>query len=158
MSNGLCRGQVDKYLFSPFEIQHAIIRGNTNPNKELFAKNDIESPTDNMMQMEEKKVFMFPRIDPLVNFGFYFPYKSNPPLKLFISHNVKDQLKEAAQDYLDKTVSFKEKNKLKLPGFLNFYKYDFNAVDNELIDFIEQHLPLSRKRDYEQWLVSRSGG
>lgn len=144
--------KVDKFLFSPFEIQHMIIRGCMTHNKELFAKNSINLPMYN--GMEENQRFVLPRMSPVAIFGFYFPCKSSPPLTLFAAQNVKQQLKLLAANCLAKEVAFK-KNKLLLPGFLEVCKCDLDARENGQVNFVRKHLDAKERTKCEQWLKAR---
>eukprot|EP00826_Nyctotherus_ovalis_P011147 TRINITY_DN1290_c0_g2_i20.p3 TRINITY_DN1290_c0_g2~~TRINITY_DN1290_c0_g2_i20.p3 ORF type:complete len:200 (-),score=57.22 TRINITY_DN1290_c0_g2_i20:208-807(-) len=144
--------KVDKFLFSPFEIQHIIIRGCMVHNKELFAKNGVKLSVYN--GMEEKQRFVLPKMNLVAIFGFYFPYKSSPPLTPFTPQNVKQQLKLLARSCLAKATAFK-KNKLKLPGLLELCKCDLDAKENGLMKFMRKHLDVKGKEKYEQWLKVR---
>eukprot|EP00826_Nyctotherus_ovalis_P022172 TRINITY_DN1726_c0_g2_i1.p2 TRINITY_DN1726_c0_g2~~TRINITY_DN1726_c0_g2_i1.p2 ORF type:complete len:126 (+),score=24.02 TRINITY_DN1726_c0_g2_i1:679-1056(+) len=63
--------------------------------------------------------------EPLLNFGFYYPYKSSPVLKVYTAENLIAELAEVAQLCLNSAKINSSKSQLTLPGFISLYKEDF---------------------------------
>ena len=126
--------KVGPYFFSALEIQHSILRAGMGPPNIFDSIKEVEYPF--LKSVDPRVLFKYPRRDVLVNFGFYSPHKSSPPLRVYNVNNAIEELKEVA-DQSFKDVKFaKNPKKLKFPGIIEFYQDEFYA-DVSMLKFKE---------------------
>jgi len=130
--------KVGRHIFSAFEIQHAILRACMGPPKN-FDYDDYPV----YMVNDPKILLKSNRAEPLIDFGFYSPYKSSPPLTLFSVEHVTDELRQVAWKCIA-TKKFEEnKKQLLLPGIMKDYEDDFFAKRDkkQFIEFLKSCIP-----------------
>jgi len=109
------------YIFTSYEIKHSLLRASiTPPNDPEFQKEFLMNISDN-----PKARFKCPKAESLINFGFYYPYQSNPFLKIFTEENLLNELAELAQLCLISSKLDMSSHTLILPGFISLHKEDF---------------------------------
>ena len=130
--------KISKQLFSAFEIQHAILRCCMGPPRDF----DFDEEYPVYMANDPKAYLKCQCAEPFINFGFYYPYKSTPPLTLYTVDFVKTELKQVIGQYLISSNLFKNKNNISLPGIMENYEDDFHLEKdkNLFIDFIKNCL------------------
>ncbi|KAF6028836.1 hypothetical protein EB796_012821 [Bugula neritina] len=87
--------------------------------------------------------------EPLIHFALVCGAKSCPPIKTYSADGVMDQLKTAAQAFLegeDVLVDI-EKGTVALSKIFQWYKEDFGGTDSSLIGWICDNMDQSEKRD-----------
>lgn len=112
--------KVDSHVFTALEMQHAIVRACMGPPKDF----DFDENYPVYMVNDPKGLLKCCKPEPLVNFGFYFPFKSAPPLTFFTVECVTNELRQVLWNCLLRT-KFKSKKQLTLPGIMREYEDDF---------------------------------
>eukprot|EP00826_Nyctotherus_ovalis_P050060 TRINITY_DN6098_c0_g1_i6.p1 TRINITY_DN6098_c0_g1~~TRINITY_DN6098_c0_g1_i6.p1 ORF type:complete len:207 (+),score=62.12 TRINITY_DN6098_c0_g1_i6:321-941(+) len=148
---------VGGFFFSPVEIQHCLLRASLSPPKIFAASKDLAypqfAPDDSRLQ------FRLSRKEPLVNFGFSYPFKSSPQLKVYREESVYEELRKTAGMCLAGGKLEKSKGQLQLPGVMEMYEEDFakEKTKEEFILFVRDLLPSEvaekYKRLFEVWYV-----
>eukprot|EP00826_Nyctotherus_ovalis_P053203 TRINITY_DN6877_c0_g4_i1.p1 TRINITY_DN6877_c0_g4~~TRINITY_DN6877_c0_g4_i1.p1 ORF type:complete len:191 (-),score=28.73 TRINITY_DN6877_c0_g4_i1:128-700(-) len=130
------RFKIGQYIYTPLEVQHFIVRVNLGfpAAFEAYLKSRIA---------DEKFVFRYSKANPLVNFGFSFPFKSSPPLRIYLPETIEEDLRETAGIFFLRGKLMKGKNRLQLPGILDVYEKDFAFMQDkkECITFVQNCLP-----------------
>ena len=147
--------KIDQFIFNPFEIQHGIIRACMGPASYF---NQLELVYPLYAAGDLKGLFKLGIKNPIINFGFYFPFVSNPPLKLFTPQNVMENLKQIVLESLKSAGFEKSKSEMNLPAIIKGYEEDFihNGDRTELFKFLEFSLSDHKglKDIYEAWYLS----
>jgi len=108
-------------FFTPYEIQHLLLRASmAPPDDPYFAK---EYPSNALGKSKAR--FKCSKAESLINFGFYYPYKSSPSLKIFGNVNLIRELAEVAKAGLDSCSLDVSTNQITFPPIIAFYKKDF---------------------------------
>jgi len=128
--------KVGPYIYTPLEVQHLIIRCGLHLPSFLINGPYFTSHVD-----DPKFNFKSLKVNPLVNFGLSFPYKSSPPLRVYVRETLEENLKESAGILLTRSKLIKNKNQLQLPAIFELYKEDFSIITNDCIDFVTSCLP-----------------
>eukprot|EP00826_Nyctotherus_ovalis_P033158 TRINITY_DN26757_c0_g1_i1.p1 TRINITY_DN26757_c0_g1~~TRINITY_DN26757_c0_g1_i1.p1 ORF type:complete len:193 (-),score=39.70 TRINITY_DN26757_c0_g1_i1:42-620(-) len=132
------RVKVADYTFTPYEIQHSLLRVSmTPPDDPEFAKEYLKK-----MPQDLKARFKCAKPEALINFGFYYPYQSSPFLNIFTAENLPKKLAEIAQLCLVSCKYNPHESKLTLPGFISLYKEDFllNKYNKNFITLLKSCL------------------
>lgn len=109
--------KVGEYTLTPFEMQHSLVRSALSPPKDLEAKKNAPATSKARLRCSKS--------ESLLNFGFYYPYKSSPALKVYTAEKLIAELAEVAQLCLNSAKVDLSKSLLTLPGFASLYKEDF---------------------------------
>ena len=115
--------KVGPFTFTALEIQHAILRAAMGLPKDFDSISDIEYPFYTVKN--PKSAFKYPKIEPVINFGFYSPYKSSPSLIVYSSWNVISELKQNAEKSFSDIKFGSNIKKLKFPAVIETYEEDF---------------------------------
>ena len=139
------------FIFNPFEIQNAILRAAFGP-PSYFGDycNDIVYP---FYSCDDPKINLKYRgVEPVINFGFYAPFKSNSKLRIFSSNNVFEELKELAEDCFVCVNFGKNLKKIKFPGVMEYYEEDFHGDKSaeRFITCVQQCLPSTANERYSK--------
>jgi hypothetical protein len=113
--------KVADYFFTPYEIQHSLLRASMTPPDDPYFV--MEYPSN--MLTDPKASFKCSKAEPLINFGFYYPYKSSPPLKIFRNEKLIQELAEVAKAALDNCSLNPITNQITFPPIIALYKEDF---------------------------------
>lgn len=88
--------------------------------------------------------------EPLIHFGLVCGAKSCPPIKTYSAQNIYNELKLAAQAFLDNDdgcIVDVKNNTVKLSSIFNWYMEDFGKDKAELLKFVEKHMAPGKKKD-----------
>jgi len=149
--------RVGPYQFTAFEIQHTIIRAYMHLPKFITSHKELLAAMPQYSSSDFRNQFKFCKNEPLLNFGFYLPCKSSPPLRIYTPDNILAQLALNARDSLLSAKISGSKGTLKLPGIMEFYEEDFygQGGKEEAILFVKKYLPsdISAKHSklFSQW-------
>lgn len=128
--------KVGPHIYTPLEVQHFIVRVN------LGLPAAFEDYLNSRIA-DEKFVFRYSKANPLVNFGFSFPFKSSPPLRIYLPDTIEEDLRETAGIFLARGKLMRGRSQLQLPGILDVYREDFAFMQDkrECITFVLNCLP-----------------
>ena len=131
--------KVGCFIFSAFEIQHAILRACMGPPCNFNYDEDYPVYIVN----DPKGRLKCTKAEPLIDFGLYFPYKSAPPLSLYTIQWVTHELQQVAWSCIQRTKFEKHKKQLLLPGIIKEYEDDFlsNTDREKFIGFLKSCIP-----------------
>lgn len=123
-------------LFTPFEIKYFIVRAAL-----CLPKNyDLSYGFPSYKLDDPKAELKCSKEEPLLNFGFYYPYKSNPFLKIFTPASFMSDLIKIARLCL--VTSSYSNIKLILPGIMESYEEDFfeSKMNKKFMSILQESL------------------
>ena len=152
MYNNTIKFKVGDLIFTPTEIQHSLLRATMH--LPTCLKSFKEYP--NYELGNPKGSFKYPIPNPLINFGFYLPFQSNPNLKVFSAENVMEELKEIAKQCFDESEFIKRSKKLNLPAIIEIFDGEFNKKKPRevFMNQIKKCLPQSYIEKYNEKLLT----
>ncbi|XP_038057106.1 uncharacterized protein LOC119728784 isoform X2 [Patiria miniata] len=128
------------HIYSLQDIENGVLRSNRKGIGQFsrpFSKNDprlniaLETP------------------EPLVHFALVCGAKSCPPIKTYSAKGIYDELKLAAQAFLESSdgcMVLPDKNEIRLSKILQWYKVDFGGTDAKVVHWVHDHLAFSQKK------------
>ncbi len=128
------------------DIEHGLLRGNA-PKPGSFS-----AP---MKKSDPRLAYVPLTYDERMHFAMYTAARSSPPLRVFHSGALEDELEEATRDYLRANVRVKDEDfraKIRLPKIFQWYAEDFGS-ERDVIEFV-----LARLDEEAAELVDRRGG
>jgi hypothetical protein len=140
------RARVAGRSWSLDDIEHGLLRGNV-PKPGSFS-----AP---MKKSDPRLVYMPIAYDERMHFAMYTAARSSPPLRVFHSGALEDELEEATRDYLRANVRVKDEDfraKIRLPKIFQWYAEDFGS-ERDVIEFV-----LARLDEEVAELVDRRDG
>ncbi|XP_064626576.1 uncharacterized protein LOC135487119 [Lineus longissimus] len=88
--------------------------------------------------------------EPLIHFALVCGAKSCPPIKTYAADGIYDQMKTAAEAFFDgddgMTLDMKNKH-VKLSAILKWYREDFGSSDQEVLQWINDHMSDGDKKN-----------
>ncbi len=141
------RARVAGLSWSLDDIEHGLLRGNA-PKPGSFS-----AP---MKKSDPRLVYMPIAYDERMHFAVYTARRSSPPLRVFHSGALEDELEEATRDYLRANVRVKDedgKAKFRLPKIFQWYAQDFGGDERGVLEFV-----LARLDEEVAELVDRYDG
>jgi len=139
---------VGGFFFNPLEIKHCLLRAALNIPKIYQANKDLTYPKYN--EGDERLSFVYNKKNALINFGFSYPFKSSPRIKVYTYDKIYEQLKHTASFYLSKCKLEKSKTQLQLPGVIEMYEKDFIDTNEGLVNYIRTLLPSEMAEGYKK--------
>jgi len=138
--------RVGSFVFTPLEIRHKILKCPLSDEgfleEKMLEEIDCEDP---------KNEFVYPKENPLINFGFYFPHKANPPLKIYDANNVEKELKAVANRVFS-TSMLEKNNCLQLPALMKSYKKSYGENHVECIkEWLPEKMLKNHKKLLDTW-------
>jgi hypothetical protein len=132
--------QVGGFTFSPEEMEHGILRGNSRPPYHIFPvfkKNDPRSR------------FSLASTDPRIHFALVCGSRSCAPIRFYEADFIDEQLEVAAKNFArsSEVVILPEENKIFLSQIFNWYQKDFGGNEN-IFHFLLKYLGEVEKSDY----------
>ncbi|XP_023697160.1 uncharacterized protein [Paramormyrops kingsleyae] len=98
-----------------------------------------------------------PHPEPLVHFALNYGAKGCPPIKTYIAKDIKSQLHASAEAFLENDNSCMvdaTKGEVKLSQIFKWYKMDFGDTDEELLNWILNHMRESPKKSSLQTVLA----
>lgn len=134
--------RLGEYLFSLDDIEHGILRNNQRRPYSLFRQFSGSDP---------RKTFCVAPPDSRIHCCFCSGTKSSPPLNIYMSKELSQQLNSAVTRHLltNGLRLDREKNELWLNRIFYWYRKDFDIGDKDLLDFVIKAL---QKRDIGQFI------
>ena len=142
-----CKIKVGEFVLSALEIKNIILRAFISIPEGYIEHTRIKYPSFNLG--DPRRNLMFNEYIPLVNFGLYYPYKSSPPLMIYTSSHVIEELETIAGKFLFASKFKEEKEFISLPGIFKIYEDDFIKDPDNFIDLINQIIPSEYVAQYE---------
>lgn len=117
------RFKVGPSVYTPLEVHHLVIRAGLSLPSFL-----ANSPHLTSRSGDPKFEYKYSKANELVNLGVSFPYKSSPPLRIYMPETVDASLKETAGIFFARSRLTRGKQLL-LPAILEVYRSDFFSAD-----------------------------
>jgi hypothetical protein len=126
------------YLFSPDDIEHGILRGNSRPWFRPFKQFGLR---------DKRREWVVLPVDPRIHFALVCGSRSCAPIDYYDSEKIYDQLNEAATSFVNSSevVVLPEEGKLMLSEIFRWYETDFGGQSG-VIDFIFDYLADDKAR------------
>jgi hypothetical protein len=128
------------YLFSPDDIEHGILRGNTRPWFRPFKQFGLR---------DKRREWVVLPVDPRIHFALVCGSRSCAPIDYYEPQKIYDQLNEAATSFVNSSevVALPEEGKLMLSEIFRWYEADFGGKPG-VIDFIFDYLADDKARNF----------
>jgi len=144
--------QIGTHSFSLLEIEHAILRGKmARPN--IMGSNLLPKYTK-----KDEKFDLIVDAEPLISFALSAATKSSPPIRVYSSIDVKQNIVLNAKEFMKKhfkIIHGKKKTTFVLPKIIFWYSADlFGSNDNMLMSFLVNLLPEENKEEVNTILSS----
>ncbi|KAL0483782.1 phosphatidylinositol trisphosphate-dependent Rac exchanger [Acrasis kona] len=138
---------ISGHLYSLNDIEHGVLRGNSVPPGAFIRLIRGSDP---------RRISVLSRKDPRIHFALNCGAQSCPPIKLYYSENVDEQLNIASTCFLDQeTVVNESACTVTLSKILYWYYYDFGTNDTEVLEFVCRFLT-DQKEALSRLLESRN--
>ncbi|XP_057708169.1 uncharacterized protein zgc:152951 isoform X2 [Corythoichthys intestinalis] len=122
------------------DIENGVLRGNR---KGVGQLRRPFSKTDPRLQVALKDA------EPLIHFALNCGAKGCPPIKTYTPENIDQQLRTAAEAFLendDACVVDSGKKEVRLSSIFKWYKVDFGGTDENLLQWVLKHMSDSPKK------------
>ncbi|XP_058248713.1 uncharacterized protein zgc:152951 [Hemibagrus wyckioides] len=135
-------------VFTLQDIENGVLRGNRKGIAQLlkpFSKNDPR------LQVS------LPEAEPLIHFALNCGAKGCPPIRTYTSKDIGSQLRTAAEAFLeadDGCIVESMKREVKLSQIFKWYKADFGDTDEQLLNWVLNHMRASQKKTSLKTLLS----
>ncbi|KAK3543772.1 hypothetical protein QTP70_027190, partial [Hemibagrus guttatus] len=135
-------------VFTLQDIENGVLRGNRKGIAQLlkpFSKNDPR------LQVS------LPEAEPLIHFALNCGAKGCPPIRTYTSKDIGSQLLTAAEAFLeadDGCIVDSMKREVKLSQIFKWYKADFGDTDEQLLNWVLNHMRASQKKTSLKTLLS----
>jgi hypothetical protein len=132
--------EIGGYLYSPDDMEHGILRGNTRP---WFR------PFKQFRFRDKRREWGITPVDPRIHFALVCGSRSCAPIDYYEPQKIYDQLNEAATSFVNSSevVALPEEGKLMLSEIFRWYEADFGGKRG-VIDFIFDYLADDKARDF----------
>ncbi|XP_048828467.1 uncharacterized protein zgc:152951 isoform X1 [Brienomyrus brachyistius] len=135
-------------LFTLQDIENGVLRGNRRGTAQLWKP---FSGSDPRLQVA------LPHPEPLVHFALNYGAKGCPPIKTYTAKDINNQLLSSAEAFLENDNSCMvdaTKGEVKLSQIFKWYKMDFGDTDEELLNWILNHMRESPKKSSLQTVLA----
>ena len=126
--------------YSPDDMEHGILRGNTRPWLHPFKQFGIR---------DKRRAWTVDPVDPRIHFALVCGSRSCAPIDYYESDKIYDQLDEAATSFVNSSevVILPEEGKLLLSEIFRWYEEDFGGKSG-VIDFIVDYIADDNAREF----------
>jgi hypothetical protein len=126
--------------YSPDDMEHGILRGNTRPWFRPFKQFGIR---------DKRREWVVDPVDPRIHFALVCGSRSCAPIDYYEADRIYDQLDEAAKSFVNSSevVALPEEGKLLLSEIFRWYEEDFGGKHG-VIDFIVDYIVDDRTREF----------
>jgi hypothetical protein len=135
--------QIGKYVFSPDDIEHGILRSNRRPTYSLFRRFRSRDPRLN---------FIVEPLDPRLHFTLVCGSSSCPFIDVYTPENLEEELTMASQTFINSggAVLDRSRQSISLSRIFKWYARDFGADQAERLRFIARYLDNKQDRAFIQ--------
>ncbi|HDN94810.1 MAG TPA: DUF547 domain-containing protein, partial [Nitrospirae bacterium] len=132
--------EIGGHLYSPDDMEHGILRGNTRPYFHPFKQFGIG---------DKRRKWVIDPVDSRIHFALVCGSRSCAPIDYYEPGKIYDQLDEAAKSFVNSSevVTIPEDGKLLLSEIFRWYEEDFGGKPG-VIDFIVDYLVDDKSRDF----------
>jgi len=137
-------------LVSLNEIENGILRSNTASGATLFLKPFSEN--------DPRQKIKLAHADPRIHFALNCGAKSCPPLSVYGSNDVENQLDMATKEYLETDEGLMvnvAENSVKLSKLFEWYKVDFGEDKEQILSWVLNFLEDPLKKQQVQNILRR---
>lgn len=133
--------QVGDMQFTPFEIEHGILRGNRRPPHGLLRT---------FHKRDERTRYSIDPIDPRVHFALVCASSSCPPIDVYTDERLDDELDISGRTFLNAggIVIDRDSNLVRISRIFKWYAQDFGKTKEERIMFIAPYLYKDNDRQF----------
>ncbi len=135
--------RIGDMLFSPDDIEHGILRGNSRPPNSLFRP---------FKGKDKRLTFIIKPIDPRIHFALVCASSSCPPIEVYTAEKIDKELNIAGETFLNTggIIIEKTKKNVFLSKIFQWYGEDFGKNQVEQLRFIAQYLYNRDDREFLQ--------
>ncbi|KAI9556981.1 hypothetical protein GHT06_016775 [Daphnia sinensis] len=137
---------INGFVFSLDDIEHGILRANTRHPAALTKPFKRDDP---------RLQFTMKELDPRIHFVLNCGGKSCPAISVYSEANLEAALNSAAKNFLSETVLV-DGNIIHLSKLLMWYGIDFGSNDEQILRWVAQYVPDTKKTIIMQLLDSKS--
>jgi GH15 family glucan-1,4-alpha-glucosidase len=125
--------QIGNMSFSPEDIEHGILRGNSRPPNSLFR---VFKKDDNRLKCSVQE------LDPRIHFALVCASSSCPPISFYTSEKLEEELSIAGKTFINGggVKLDKKHNHVSLSRVFKWYGNDFGKTQAERLMFIAQYV------------------
>ena len=127
--------------YTPDDMEHGILRANRRPPRSLFRVLGQNNP---------KLQYSLQELDPRIHFGLVCASSSCPPIDIYTSDNLDEELNQAGRSFLGGggLILDKASKKVSLSRIFSWYKKDFGSRLPERLRFLAQFLYNRQDADF----------
>ncbi|KAG7331142.1 hypothetical protein KOW79_005111 [Hemibagrus wyckioides] len=123
-----------------------------------FHSNKAEATPESLESQDQlNKQVSLPEAEPLIHFALNCGAKGCPPIRTYTSKDIGSQLRTAAEAFLeadDGCIVESMKREVKLSQIFKWYKADFGDTDEQLLNWVLNHMRASQKKTSLKTLLS----
>jgi hypothetical protein len=125
--------QIGDMVFTPDDVEHGILRGNSRPPNSLFRL---------FTEKDRRLTFAVEPIDPRIHFALVCASSSCPPIEVYTPENLEKELTIAGETFLNAggIRVHREENRVSLSRIFKWYGGDFGRTLPERLKFIAAYL------------------
>ncbi|XP_064382280.1 uncharacterized protein LOC135331148 [Halichondria panicea] len=132
------------------DIESGILRANRKPVgafKRPFSKDD------------PRLKVMLDECEPLIHFALVCGAKSCPPIKTYSAQRINEELKVAGESFMEGEALLVDtaKREISVTMIMKWYRVDFGSSNQELIQFVIDHLPDCSKKEQLRTMTQEPG-
>lgn len=121
-------------LYSLNDIENGLLRGNRK------SAVPLTSPPFGRRRDDDLRRRIMLHCDPRIHFALNCGAKSCPPIGVYSSTELDEQLNRATRGFLDQSVEFDATTQtIRLSMLFSWYRIDFGSTDTEVIQWIKSH-------------------
>jgi hypothetical protein len=132
--------QIGPYRFSPDDMEHGILRGNTRPPYHPLRQFKREGP---------RSEFVVSPVDPRVHFALVCGSRSCAPIRFYEADQIEEQLELAAFNFINSSevVLLPEEKKVIMSQIFDWYERDFGGK-KAVLEFMIKYFDSDSKRAF----------
>jgi len=135
------RYQVGEHEFTPFDIEHGVLRGNRRPPNAILRAFEEEDP---------RLAFSVEPLDPRVHFALVCASSSCPPIDVYTPEGLDEELDISGRTFLNAggAVVDRDSATVRLSRIFKWYSGDFAPTREDLLRFVARYLYRDEDREF----------
>lgn len=132
--------QIGDHTFSPDDIEHGILRGNSRAPHAIFHQ---------FLLFDKRRRLCLEEKDPRIHFALVCGSRSCPPIKFYTPERIDEELDIAATGFINSSevIVIPEENKATISMIFKWYAGDFGGSSG-VVDFICKYLESEEKKEF----------
>jgi hypothetical protein len=127
------RYQIGTTHFTPYEIEHGILRGNRRPPYSLF---------HTFSEDDERHAYRVEPLDPRIHFALVCASSSCPPIDVYTAENLDEELEISGRTFLNAggLALYRKDLTVSLSRIFKWYDKDFGEDQSDILRFASHYL------------------